>query len=356
MRVAKIEGLIQPSWCPQCRGACPLGDCRTLQKIDKRIAVLVGVGAYDDASVRNLTGHLDVQNLKGVLEANGFGLIVCLCDGGDGLPTRERVLEQLVTLKALATNGELTPSSLIFFFFAGHGIRREGVGQVEAVPRVENGTRQLLMKDAKPKLLGEGLSDSKCMTVDEIQQQLLKTGSRRIVIMLDACHQGVDLGGRGGFEPESDSFDVYHQAGGVVVLSASSARQMAQDTTKGGLYTRCFVKGLTAAPGGEHLNADSNKSGVVTMQEIAAYTSVQVRDRQFKQGAGKRIQLPTFDLQGHGEVAFVDRRGAAAVAGAEAALAAAVSALGMSMSISSGGSSGTNEKYSDDEGSDDEGS
>jgi hypothetical protein len=179
------------------------------------------------------------------------------------------------------------------------------------VPQVENGTRQLLMKDAKPNLLGEGLSDSKCMTVNEIQQQLLATGSRRIIIMLDACHQGVDLGGRGGFEPESNSFDVYDQAEGVVVLSASSARQMAQDTKTGGLYTRFFVKGLTAAPGGEHLNADSNKSGVVTVHEIAAYTSAQVREHQFKQGAGKRTQLPTIDLQGHGEVAFVDRRGVA---------------------------------------------
>jgi uncharacterized membrane protein YgcG len=192
------------------------------------------------------------------------------------------------------------------------------------------------MKDAKPNLLGEGLSDSKCMTVNEIQQQLLATGSRRVVIMLDACHQGVDLGGRGGFEPESGSFDVYDQAEGVVVLSASSARQMAQDTKMGGLYTRYFVKGLTVAPEGYHLNADITKSGVVTMQEIAAYTSVQVREHQFKQGAGKRIQLPTIDLQGHGEVAFVDRRGAAA--GAEPV--AAARSLGHNDSGGGGGGGG----------------
>jgi hypothetical protein len=59
---------------------------------------------------------------------------------------------------------------------------------------------------------------------------------------------------------------------------------------------------------GEHLNADTTKSGVVTVQEIAAYTSAHVKCQQFKQGAGKRIQLATIDLKGHGEIPFVDRR------------------------------------------------
>jgi hypothetical protein len=108
--------------------------------------------------------------------------------------------------------------------------------------------------------------------------------------MLHACHQGVHLGGRGGFEPESNSFNVYAQAEGVVVLSASSAQQMAQDH-QDGWALHVLVKGLTAASGGEDLNADSNQSDVVTVHGIAAYTSAQVRDDQSKQGAGKRTQF-----------------------------------------------------------------
>jgi hypothetical protein len=101
---------------------------------------------------------------------------------------------------------------------------------------------------------------------------------------------------------------VYDQAEGMVVLAASSARQMAVDTKIGGLFTHYFVQGLTQSTVGTHLNADTTQSGVVTVHEIATYTSAQVRLHQVKQGAGRRVMLPTTEHTGHGEMPFVDRR------------------------------------------------
>jgi hypothetical protein len=223
----------------------------------RRLALVVGVRAYDDVRWRELRyPGADATGLAAVLRdraRGGFDEVEVLADR----PTRREVLEALRRLAERSRDERDT----VLVYFSSHGtLARDAVGALK---------RYLVARDTRfDDVPGTALS------MDEIKADFDRLRSRRKVLVLATCHSGsgksllpaavqAELAGvKAGFfvRPIEDV------SRASVVLAASDWGETAQEDEKLGndVYTHFFVEAL-------RIGADRNGDGAVTAAEAHDY-------------------------------------------------------------------------------------
>ncbi|MBU1750744.1 MAG: caspase family protein, partial [Chloroflexi bacterium] len=177
-----------------------------------RWAILVGVNEYEDQSNY---GQLqvcvkDVHAIREQLVAGGFDparIRLLTDDMPDELPTRDNIL---TALKAIADATE--PDDLLLFYYSGHGDEVDG----ESYLVTRNGRRLVLSDTA--------------VRVSRVKEIVEEAPARAKVIVLDACHSGADIGGKG---PKAMTEEfirrVFEEAEGLVILASCKQGQLSYE-------------------------------------------------------------------------------------------------------------------------------
>ncbi|MCP4543140.1 MAG: hypothetical protein GY832_39000 [Chloroflexi bacterium] len=251
-----------------------------------RWAVLAGVNEYqDDANYGKLqTCVKDVEAIREQLVAGGFDSSrIRLLTSNAEPPTKANIL---VALKAVADATE--PDDLLLFYYSGHGDEDGDESYLVA----QDGRRLVLADTAVPLL-----------RVREIVQE---APARAKVIVLDACHSGADIGGKGP-RPMSDEFirRVFEEAEGLAVLASCKKGQLSYEWRDSGsgqgrsVFTHFFLEALTG-------EADRNDKGFVTVQDASRHVTDGV-----KLWASQRnvSQTPTLQYTVAGDIILVSVQG-----------------------------------------------
>jgi N-acetylmuramoyl-L-alanine amidase len=207
-------------------------------------AVLVGVNKYEDnANYGELEVCVkDVEAVHKQLVTGGFdpARIRLLTDHTDEPPTRANIL---TALKAIADATE--QDDLLLFYYSGHG--EEDGGESYLIAR--DGRRLVLSDTAVP--------------LTRVKEIMEEAPARAKVIVLDACHSGADIGGKGP-KPMSEAFirRVFEQAEGMVILAACKQGQLSYEwrENKRSVFTHFLLEALSGA-------ADRDEKGFVTVQD-----------------------------------------------------------------------------------------
>jgi len=220
----------------------------------KRWAVLVGVNQYDDKiNYGNL--HVcvkDVDAIRNQLIVGGFdpARIRLLTDNTEELPSRDNIL---VALKSIADATE--PDDLLLFYYSGHGDEDKGESYLVA----RNGRRLVLRDTAVP--------------ISRITEIMEQAPAHAKILILDACHSGADIGGKGP-KPMSAEFirRVFEQAEGMAILASCKQGQLSYEWQDEGRSV--FTHFLLAALTGE---ADRDEKGFVTIQDVNWHVTDRVK-------------------------------------------------------------------------------
>ena len=186
---------------------------------------------------------------------------------------------------------ELTNSTnyedMLLVYFAGHGT-------------VMDGEAYLLPSDAK---MGSLLPDT-AISLKRIKEVVQRASARQKVIIVDACHGGINLKGRA-LDEESRDFmnSVLEEAEGIGILASSTQDERAFEVAdKGhGVFTYYLLEGLRG-------EADSApKDRIVTLTEMANYVTQKVRNWSDSKGVSMR---PNLEFKGTGDIVLLAMRGA----------------------------------------------
>jgi hypothetical protein len=156
---------------------------------------------------------------------------------------------------------------MVIIYFAGHGATEKDV----LSPDGDGLEKYILPYDVDP----EDLYAS-ALPMREISHIFYRIQSQRIIFIADACYSGAS-GGRtisltGIRSNISDAFLDRITAGkGTVIMTASGANEVSAEDEKlqHGVFTFYLLQGLAGA-------ADADKDGLITVDEIYQYVSVQV--------------------------------------------------------------------------------
>jgi hypothetical protein len=156
---------------------------------------------------------------------------------------------------------------MVIIYFAGHGATEKDV----LSPDGDGLEKYILPYDVDP----EDLYAS-ALPMREISHIFYRIQSQRIIFIADACYSGAS-GGRtislSGIRANiSDAFlDRITGGKGTVIMTASGANEVSAEDEKlqHGVFTFYLLEGLSGA-------ADADKDGLITVDEIYQYVSVQV--------------------------------------------------------------------------------
>jgi uncharacterized caspase-like protein len=196
---------------------------------DKRVALVIGNDRY-----ANLPAHEQLQ--KAVSDARAVG--GALRQIGFDVIAGENLGRQALIDKLGEASQRLSVGDTVFFFFAGHGVAVEGVNYIlpADVPDVEKGQAT--------RLKGAAIAE------EYITTELMETGARVAVVVLDACRDNPfssgtrGVGGERGLaprEPPSGVFTFYSASRGQSALDRLSN----EDRNPNSVFTRVLVPALT---------------------------------------------------------------------------------------------------------------
>ncbi|MBI4243063.1 MAG: caspase family protein [Planctomycetes bacterium] len=224
-------------------------------------ALVAGISSYKDPSLNlryaSKDAELVVELLKssfvGVKESNVRFLL-------DEKATRENMIGELGDF--LKRAGE---DDLLILYFAMHG-----VGDPEG-----GDDFYFLCHDSKLQNL-----EATAFSRGSLEKLIRKSDANRIIVISDACHAGVlGTSGMGKRDPAAVNYALLKRISeiegkGVTFFSASDANEYSQETEDlgHGVFTHFFVKGLKG-------EADENKDGFVSLQEIEEYTYLKVKEK-----------------------------------------------------------------------------
>lgn len=223
----------------------------------------------------------DVCALEEVLTGLGYG-VVCMHDEveeGGGQPLRNNVTS---ALKRMCL--EAQPSDLLLVHMSCHGV-------------LDDGKTLLIMQDTH-------LNELKlqALPLSLIEEQLRASKALRKVLILDACHSGVELG-RGLDGPDFQKFlqHAYEAATGFALLAGSTAKQRAYESKEkqNGVFTYFLLQGLTGA-------ADDQNKRFVTVNDLSEYVAAEVRRWSWEHKLS--LQEPTSRTEGNGSMILADFR------------------------------------------------
>lgn len=220
----------------------------TLYGTGQRWAVLVGVNRYDDTfnyGELQVCGK-DVAAIRDQLIAGGFdsARIRLLTDQTEEQPTRNKII---AALQSVANNTD--PDDLLLFYYSGHGDEAEGESYLVA----RDGER-VALRDTAVSLL-------------RIKEIVEAAPARAKVIVLDACHSGASVGGKGA-KPMSAEFirRVFEQAEGLAILASCKQGQLSYEwrAQERSVFTHFLLEALAG-------QADWDAKGFVTVQDANRY-------------------------------------------------------------------------------------
>jgi hypothetical protein len=247
------------------------------QSIRKRCAFLVGINSYTDGQYPDLKFCVnDVKTLGDFLSHVGYSVIILHDEkSGSYAPTKNNISAELKTFC------KAHPDDLLLVYFACHGIR------IKDQPR-------LIAQDTRAALLEE-----QSIALAEIETMLRESDATRKILMLDACHTGIEMG-RDIADPEF-IHNVYEQAEGFALLAASTAQQKAFElgNVKHGVFSYFVLEGLSGA-------ADRQSKQFVTVDDLRTHVLHGIRD--WSKSEGGLVQEPTDKREGIGDFILVDYR------------------------------------------------
>ena len=234
--------------------------------MSKRLALLVGNSVYRDNTLARLTApDVDVGDFADVLldpEVGGFDDVNVIVNVSAAIA--RRAISDFFSSK--------DREDLLLLYFSCHGVLDE------------NGRLYLAFKDTERQLL-RATSISAAYITDEMNA----SRSQRQVLILDCCHSGAFArGAKGATGASVGTAAAFEGTGfGRVVLTATDATQYAweDDQVSGqainSLFTRYMVQGLQSG------DADTNKDGRITVDELFDYIYTLVVKQTPKQTPGK---------------------------------------------------------------------
>jgi hypothetical protein len=213
-------------------------------------ALLIACAEYDDPTLRQLRapGH-DLEALSGVLADRGIGNFTVKT-------VRDRASHEVM--------GEIdnffadrAPDDLLIAYVSCHGVKDE-LGQLYFAARNTRVDR----------LPSTGVS------AEFLNQQMSRSWSNRIVLLLDCCYSGAFASGNKG----ANAVDLGERFNGRgrVVLTASSAMEYAFETGEilgegsASVFTSALVEGLRTG------EADLDHDGIVTVDELFSFVAATV--------------------------------------------------------------------------------
>lgn len=245
-----------------------------------RWAFLVGINNYIDPNFASLKFCInDVTVLEKTLKDLNYE-VICLHDEQTDprkKPTRDNIEAELIKLCQTIQRDDL-----LFVHFACHG-------------KLVNQKPVLITYDTRYQLIEKG----RALSVAEIENYMKGSKANQLILSLDACHTGVEIG-RDVTDPEF-LHNVYDLAMGFALIAASTSQQKAQDwqEKKHGVYTYYLLEGLRG-------EADISNKMVVTVRDLQEYVTDKLRRWAVKEGA--LIQEPTIRMEGIGDIILADYR------------------------------------------------
>jgi hypothetical protein len=250
-----------------------------LGPIRERWALLVGVNHYDDPAIPDLRYCVaDVKALEGVLTDLSYTVLSLYDDHPERIfrPTRVNVQSSLRRLCQQAQ-----PEDMLLAYFACHG-------------KIVNGKRVLITTEARENMLAE-----EALTFEWVQQELRREATaRRAVVLLDACHVGLEMG-RSVTDPEFIR-NVHELAQGYAVIAASTSQQVAHEINGHGVFSHYVLEGMRGA-------AQDGDKGFVTVNSLGGYVLNEIRKWNVK---AQMTQEPTTEVAGMGDMILADYRSA----------------------------------------------
>jgi hypothetical protein len=261
----------------------------------QRHAILIGINQYVDPKLAPLKFCVnDVLALETTLRSSGFASVITLYDDAPEplrRPTRENIKVELMTLCAA-----LGPDDLVVVHFSCHGTLIGGKPYL-----VPANTRKLILEES-------------AIAVEEVMRILASGQARRVIVLLDACHSGADIG-RDISEPDlAEQFarNVYEMALGTKVLAGATANQEARERGDlgRGVFTSFVIEALTRVDG--FAKADRQRRGFVTFDDLRDYVCNGVI--QFAATHQLDEQSPNESGASTGDMMLVDYRRAPSIA------------------------------------------
>jgi len=247
--------------------------------IQERWALLVGVNQYVDPAIPPLRFCVnDVLALERTLKGLGY-TVVALHDDVDKAwlrPTRDNVEAELARMCQAVGSDDL-----LLVHFACHG-------------KLVDGQPLLVTHETRLPTLAQ-----KALPLAEVEQRMRESQARRLVLTLDACHTGVEIG-RDLADPEF-IHNAYELAEGFALIAASTAQQLAQewDEEEHGVFTYFLLEGLSG-------KADRADKRFVTVDDLKTHVLNGLR-RWSVENFGL-IQDPTARSEGLGDIILADYR------------------------------------------------
>lgn len=264
------------------RGDSPAPQDTPVGPVRNRWALLVGINRYTEPAYADLRYCVnDVRALEQQLAASGY-TVICMHDELNVLdrrfPNRDNVEAELQRICDSAEHDDL-----VLVFFACHGLLRDG-------------RRWLTMQNTR-----EGVPRT-ALELAEVEAYLRASKANRRIMLLDACHVGIDAG-RSLTDPAFIR-NTFELAEGFAVLSASTSQQIAQEwrDVEQGVFSYYLLEGLSGA-------ADRSNKGFVTVDDLKNHVIDGLR--RWNVQHGMPLQEPNARIEGIGDIIVVDRRRAA---------------------------------------------
>jgi len=220
-----------------------------------REALIVASAQYTDPLLRQLQAPAaDAAGLIDVLSNQEIG----------GFQTKALIDRPSYEIAAAIEEffNDRQPDDLLLLYFSGHGIKDvDGRLYFATI----NTKRSLLLATSVPASM--------------VNDAMLRSRSRREVLILDCCHSGAFARGMVAKSDSSVGTNDQFQGTGRIVLTASDATQYAleaeQATGSGvrSIFTEVLVNGLKSG------EADTDFDGRITLDELFAYTEDKVLQR-----------------------------------------------------------------------------
>lgn len=238
----------------------------------------VGINKYQNSSydlnyalsdAKSFTQKVEEQN-KGIFKA------IYKTEIYDTEATRSNILKGFKNIIAKAK-----PDDVFVFYYAGHGTIDE-----------ENGGGFFLVPTDVTKLYGDSDQLKKCISDEELKNNLTLVKAQKQIVLMDACHSGAAVANMKVRAAASDEKAIVTLArsSGVVILASSGSKQYATEFED--LHHGTFTYALLEALDGKADRGD----GQVTINEIKLYMDERVPELT-KQYGGKS-QYPTSYITG----------------------------------------------------------
>lgn len=270
----------EPAEADEARGPAPHPAASgPLGPIRNRWALLVGVNAYIDPAIPRLRFCVnDILALEQMLKTLGYTVVALHDDVAAEylLPTRDNVEAELARICQNAGQDDL-----MLVHFACHGT-------------LVDGKPVLVTHETRLPTLA-----TKALPLADVEARMRASKARRLVLMLDACHTGVEMG-RDLVDPEF-IHNAYESAEGFALIAASTAQQAAQEwkEKEHGVFTYYLLDGLSG-------KADREGKQLVTVDDLKTHVLDGLRRWNVEHGG--LLQEPTARTEGMGDMILADYR------------------------------------------------